>query len=163
MTLKGHRQYIESISYFPDGQRMISGSHDKTARQWDLKAGKEIEEARDVCEREVWVVAVSKDGRWVITGGGERNGVELKVCEVETGIVKKIQGHSNVITCIDISVDNTLLASGSWDTTARIWNLQTGELVAGPFESIGVVGSVRFSTDSKKLAVKSGEPICLDV
>jgi WD40 repeat protein len=45
---------------------------------------------------------------------------ELKACEVETGIMKKLQGHSERITCIDISVDNTLLASGSCDSTARI-------------------------------------------
>jgi WD40 repeat protein len=54
MTLKGHGAWIGSISYFPDGQRMISGSVDKTARQWDLKEGKEIEEVRDVCEEDVW-------------------------------------------------------------------------------------------------------------
>ncbi|KAG2343608.1 hypothetical protein BDR05DRAFT_837891, partial [Suillus weaverae] len=61
-----------SIFYFPDGQRIISGSDDeKTTRQWDLQAGKEIEEARDVCEQEVHAVAVSRDGRWVITAGGD--------------------------------------------------------------------------------------------
>jgi WD40 repeat protein len=163
MTLKGHRRYIESISYFPDAQRLISGSHDKTARQWDLTAGKEIEEARDVCERHVWVVAVSKDGRWVITGGGELHSVELKVYEVETGTVKNLEGHSDIVCSIDISEDNTLLASGSFDETVRIWNLETGKLVAGPFESIQWVGAVRFSTDSKKLAVISFWGMCLEV
>jgi WD40 repeat protein len=112
MTLKGHGSWIRSISYFPDGQRMISGSFDKTARQWDLKASKEIEEARDVCEK-VWAMAVSRDGRWVVTASGEDDDTELKVCEVETGIVKKLQGHLERINCIDISEDNTLLASGS--------------------------------------------------
>jgi WD40 repeat protein len=166
MTLKGHGRYIDSISYFPNGQRMISGSHDKTARQWDLKEGKEIEEVREVCEEEVWEVAVSRDSRWVVTGGGEWKGAvsaELKVCEVETGTIKNLRGHSRVITCIDISADNTLLASGSFDSTARIWNLETGKLVAGPFESVDWVGSVRFSTDSKQLAVELWAGKCLEV
>jgi WD40 repeat protein len=78
-------------------------------------------------------------------------------------MVKKLQGHSRSITCIDISEDNTLLASGSSDETARIWNLSTSKLVAGPFESIHWVGSVRFSTDSKKLAVKVWTGKCLEV
>jgi WD40 repeat protein len=64
MTLKGHGERIRSISYFPDGQRMISGSSDKTARQWDVKTGNESEETQNVCEEEVWAVAVSRDGRW---------------------------------------------------------------------------------------------------
>ncbi|KAG2336069.1 hypothetical protein BDR05DRAFT_971273 [Suillus weaverae] len=141
VTLKGHGLYLRSISYFPDGKRMISGSYDMTARQWDLKAGKEIKEARDVCKEEVWAVAVSRDSRWVVTGGGDHDRPELKACEVETGIVKKLRGHSQDITCVDTSADNTLLASGS--------------LVAGPFESFDLVGAARFSTDSKKLTVKS--------
>jgi len=33
--------------------------------------------------------------------------------------------------------------------------LNTGKLVAGPFECAGIVGAVRFSQDSKKLAIKS--------
>ncbi|KIK31769.1 hypothetical protein CY34DRAFT_102792 [Suillus luteus UH-Slu-Lm8-n1] len=148
ITLKGHGNFIHSMSYFPDGQRMFSGSSDKTARQWDLRMGKEIEEARGVCEESVWAVAVSRNGRWVATGG-ERG--ELQTCEVETGIVKTFKGHSQMIICVDISADNTLLASGSTDKTTRIWNLDTGKLV-GPFKSEDRVGAVRFSPDSRKLA-----------
>lgn len=143
------------MSYFPDGQRIISGSEDGTTRQWDLKTGMEIEEAQDVCGEEVWTVAVSRDGRWVVTGGGDLNRAELKVCEFETGIVRAFAGHSLRVNYVDISADSKLLASGSWDSTVRIWSLDTGELVAGPFQCLDWVGVFRFSSDSKKLAVKS--------
>jgi WD40 repeat protein len=165
-TLEGHGRLITSLSYFPDGMRMISGSVDKTTRQWDLKAGKEIEGARDVCEQEVFAVAVSQDGRWVVTGGGSLNTVgsgELKACEVETGIIKTLKGHSDMINCIDISADSTLLATGSVNETTQIWNLETGKLLAGSFKSIGPVGTVRFSPDSKKVAVELDRGTCLDV
>ncbi|KIK33196.1 hypothetical protein CY34DRAFT_100039 [Suillus luteus UH-Slu-Lm8-n1] len=155
ITLKSHGEGIGPISYFPDGQRMISGNLDKTTREWDLKAGKKIEEARSDWEGRVYVVAVSRNGRWVATGGGDRERGNLQACEVETGIVKTFNGHSRTINCVDISADNTQLASGSDDFTARIWNLDTGKLVAGPFEIGDFVGAVRFSHDSKKLAVKS--------
>ncbi|KAG2069341.1 WD40 repeat-like protein [Suillus decipiens] len=163
VTLEGHDKYIRSISYFPDGRRMISGSWDKTAWQWDLQSGKEIEEARNVCERGIWAVAVSRDGRWAITGGGGLGHGELKVSEVKTGIVKLFEGHSRGISCIEISPDSKFFVSGSWDRTTRIWSLGTGELVAGPFESIDWVGGARFSPDSKKLAVKSEAGKCLEV
>lgn len=67
-----------SIAFFPDGKRIFSGSSDKLARRWDLQSGKEIEEARDDCKEEMWVVAVSRDGRWVVTGGGAYKRPELK-------------------------------------------------------------------------------------
>ncbi|KAJ8584499.1 YVTN repeat-like/Quino protein amine dehydrogenase [Rhizopogon salebrosus TDB-379] len=170
MTLVGHERsfyYMDgerketpwgpAIAYFPDGQKIISGSADKTTRLWDLQAGKEIEEARVVGEQTVDVVVVSSDGRWVVTGG--LGGVhKVKANEVKAGSVKTFEGHSPGITCIDISMDRKLLASGSWDDRIRIWSLDTGELVAGPFHSVdfpGEVGAVRFSHDSRKLAVKS--------
>ncbi|KAG2066069.1 YVTN repeat-like/Quino protein amine dehydrogenase [Suillus decipiens] len=162
-TLKGHGDNIPSIFYFPDGQRIISGSYDKTTRQWDLETGKEIEDAQVVLESWVYAVAVSRDGRWLITCGRYWHTAELTACEVETGIVKTFKGHASMINCIDISSDSTLWASGSHDETARVWNLETGKLVVGPFKSnMGWVGAVRFSKDSKKLAVKSGYGACLE-
>jgi WD40 repeat protein len=100
-----------------------------------------------------------------VTGGGDYNRAELKVCEVETGTMKKLQGHSGCITCIDISADNTLLASGSDDGTAWIWNLETGKLVADPFQSVHnfSCAAVQFSTDSKKLAVRTWMATSLEV
>jgi WD40 repeat protein len=163
MILEGHEALVRSMHYFPDGKRMISGSYDKTTRQWDMQTGQEIEKARDVCEWKVGAVAVSRDGRWVVTA--DRDGY-LKACEIETGIAKTFQGHSQWISCIDICADGTLFASGSDDQTTRIWSLKslnTGKLVAGPFESPDWVGSVRFSRDSKKLAVHSDAGRCLEV
>ncbi|KAG2742276.1 tricorn protease domain 2-containing protein [Suillus brevipes Sb2] len=158
MTLEGHEpwssspddqpeSYVSYISYFPDSKQMISGSYDKTIRRWDLRKGKEIEKDREVSEY-VGAVGVSRDGRWVVIAG---NGI--KVSEVETGIVRTFDEGNWFIFCIDISADSTLLAVASY-SDARIWNLDTGELVAGPFD-IGdyFPRAVRLSGDSCKLAV----------
>ncbi|OJA15167.1 hypothetical protein AZE42_10079 [Rhizopogon vesiculosus] len=155
ITLEGHEKRIQSLSYLQDGRQMVSVCLDKTVRRWDLQANKEIEEARKVCDHGVHAVAESRDGRWAITAGGDVDHGELKVSEVEMEIVKSFEGHSKVITCIDISADDMLLASGSGDHTARLWSLDTGKLVAGPFESAAWVGAIRFSHNSKKLAVNS--------
>jgi WD40 repeat protein len=133
MTLKGHNSRIMSISYSSDGRQIISGGTDKTTRRWDLQAGKEIEDVRDVREWAVFAAAVSRDGRWVIAAGGDVGRGKLNACEVETGMVKIFQGHSRAIECIDISEDSMLLASGSRDCKVSIWSLDTGKLVAGPF------------------------------
>jgi hypothetical protein len=79
--------------------------------------------------------------------------------------VKRFEGHSRGITCIDITIDSKLLASGSRDGTARTWSLDTGELklVAGPFDIVDCAGAVRFSHDSRKLAVHSVFGSCLEV
>jgi WD40 repeat protein len=35
ITLKGHSDYVYSVSFNPDGKRIVSGSSDKTATVWD--------------------------------------------------------------------------------------------------------------------------------
>jgi WD40 repeat protein len=168
-TLDGERREFLSalvISYNPDGQQIISGCDDKITRLWDLQTGKEIKEARVVCEGEVSLVEVSWDGQWIVTAdryGGSVNGWKLKACGEQKGIMKTFKEHSGHINCIDISRDSKLLAGGSWYSTTRIWSLDTGKLVAGPFESDDRVGAVGFSQDSKKLAVNSWAGKCLEV
>ncbi|KAG2065486.1 hypothetical protein BDR04DRAFT_1161345 [Suillus decipiens] len=120
MTLKGHGDRIQFISYFPDGQRMISGCLDKTTRKWGLKTGKAIQAVRNICEKDVCEEAVSRNGRWVVTGDGDNLSDEDDGEDV------------GELKAFDISADSTLLASGSYD---KIWNLETGKLVAGPFKS----------------------------
>ncbi|KAG1814009.1 WD40-repeat-containing domain protein [Suillus subaureus] len=121
------------MSYFLDGNQMISGSGNKTARRWNLREGKDIKEAREVCKNRIEVVGVSRDGRRVIAAA------------------------DNLIECIDVSPDSTLLAGVLVDSV-RIWHLDTGELVAGPFEcgDDGIRQSaLRFSEDCRKLALLS--------
>jgi len=176
----GYRDYnsISCISYLPDGKQMISGSRDKTIRRWDLQEGKEIEEAREVLGNSLEAVEVSRDGRWVVTAGWE-----VKVSEVETGIVRTFHEGDEWIICIDISVDSTLLAVASFHCQAWIWRLDTGELVAGPlrfgftfdeevlrvsedFRKLAVVsnwGRIRLSEDCRKLAVLLNHGRCLQM
>jgi WD40 repeat protein len=106
----------------------------------------------------VLAVVVSRDGRWVVIAGKK----DIKVSEVKTGIVRTFH-EDDWIYCIDISADSTLLACMSVDGV-QVWNLDTGELVAGPFD----IGQYirprvpRFSEDSRKLAVLSfvSEELC---
>jgi WD40 repeat protein len=91
---------------------------------------------------------------------------QLKACEVKTGIVRILNKDHLLLgglVCIDISADNTLLLSLT-SGTARTWNLDTGDFVAGPLSSgASRVSAVRFSQDSKKLAVVSIHGNCLEV
>jgi WD40 repeat protein len=169
MTLKGHEREVSSMCYFPDNEQMVSaGSSDWTARQWNLQTGKEIKDARKLLGRYVNAVAVSRDGRWVIISSGDlssRGPGKLNAWEVVTGIVKTFDSDSRAITCIDISVDNTLLAGGTTVQGTMIWDIDTGKLVAGPFKnsSHSSERAVRFSQDSRKLAVKSAHLEVWDV
>ena len=38
LTLKGHSGYVFSVSFSPDGKRIVSGSYDKTLKVWDISS-----------------------------------------------------------------------------------------------------------------------------
>ncbi|KDQ50901.1 hypothetical protein JAAARDRAFT_141209, partial [Jaapia argillacea MUCL 33604] len=64
-----------------------------------------------------------------------------------------IEGHSNIVSSVAFSPDGKHIALGSWDKTARVWDVKSGELVAGPFEGhSSSVTSVAFSADDKHIA-----------
>src|SRR5262249_25535854 len=41
-SLKGHTEEVTSVAYSPDGQRLATGSRDRTVKIWDARTGQEL-------------------------------------------------------------------------------------------------------------------------
>ncbi|WP_052334329.1 WD40 domain-containing protein [Kamptonema formosum] len=63
-----------------------------------------------------------------------------------------ISGHSDIIRTVAISPDGKTLATGSFDKTVKLWNLDTGELIDTIAGHSNPIRSVAFSPDGKTLA-----------
>ena len=46
---------------------------------------------------------------------------------------RPIEGHSDCVYSVSFSPDGSRIASGSVDSTVRIWHSETGKVVGGPF------------------------------
>jgi WD40 repeat protein len=55
------------VAFSPDGQRILTGSDDRTAKLWEAGTGQEVLTLREHTEM-VWSVAFSPDGQRVATG-----------------------------------------------------------------------------------------------
>jgi hypothetical protein len=60
------------VAYSPDGQTVLTGSHDNTARLWDAKTGKPLHEPL-LHQDLVVAVAYSPDGQTVLTGSEDKS------------------------------------------------------------------------------------------
>ena len=58
---------------------------------------------------------------------------------------------------MDISPDGKYLATGSVDTTARLWDLATGETIRTFSGHTGAIDGISFSPDGKTLVTGSGD------
>jgi len=129
---------------------MITGSHDKTVRLWDLETGvvlKKMGGHRGGVHR----LTVSPDGQFIASGDKEGN---VFIWNEKTGewLSQRIEAHSDCVTSLDFSPDGTVLATCSHDVT-KLWNTKTWQQQGDEINLSGVgVGCVRYSPSGELLA-----------
>lgn len=72
-TLKGHSDFVLSVEYSRDGNRLFSSAGDGTIRIWDVLARKELLTLRGHAGW-VWCTALSKEGMLASTSGTAESG-----------------------------------------------------------------------------------------
>ena len=118
---------------------MLSGGDEGVIRRWRVDDGQELGEPIRFVGAEINAAAVSPDGKWLVAGlrrwclnAGKSN---VRVWDAQTHAkVLDIEGHTNTVLAVDVSPDSTKLAMGSYDKTAYIWNIATGEQLVGPLK-----------------------------
>ncbi len=76
-TLTGHKPYVRSVSFSPDGTLLASGSDDDTIRLWDVATGEEIRTLTGHTSV-VTSVSFSPDGT-LLASGSRDNTIKLRV------------------------------------------------------------------------------------
>jgi WD40 repeat protein len=137
-TFEDHGDRVVAVAVFRD-ERMVTGSYDGMLRLWDLKTGIMLKKMEGHRSR-VRALAVSPNGKWIASG--DESG-ELIAWYGQTGEpfnqgIKK--PHDGWIFSLDFSLNSGMLASGSSDTTTKLWSTSTWQ---EPLYSLSCGGNVR--------------------
>ena len=152
--LEGHVAAVHTVVYSPNSKILMSASHDKTVKLWNVEDGKHILSLGDH-NNLIDVVAYSPDGKTLASGSPDKT---VKLWDAADGkVIHTMEDHIERIIAIAYSPDGKTLASGSADHTIKLWNVADGSLIASLESHSDGVNAVAFSPNGKTLASASDD------
>jgi WD40 repeat protein len=146
LAFRGHRARVMSLATTSDGNLVLSGSFDKTARLWDVATGLAIR-TLPAPDSPVWGVALTGDGSTALSA--HENGT-LTLWETRSGRrLRDLSGHNDIVTAAAFSPDAGTALSASSDKTLKLWNLATANVLRTFIGHSDKVRAVAFSADGR--------------
>jgi len=165
-TLKGRFKSVSSVSFSPDGQRIVSGSSDKTVKVWTSGTGR-LKLTMKGYPGPIENVSFNLEGRRIISVSGGRT---LNLSHHTTGLqgyltrtmtpeyLQALEGHLLTVTSVSFSPDRKRIVSGSQDKTIKIWDCETGQELLTLKGHTSRVDGVAFSPDGERIVSGAAVP-----
>ncbi|QLL33821.1 hypothetical protein HG536_0F01460 [Torulaspora globosa] len=166
-TFDSHVDEITALSF--DSAYLVSGSQDRTVRQWDLSSGKCLQtidlsfagrlsqnnsasSSSMLTPTDISPIIGALQCFDAALATGTKDGM-VRLWDLRSGkVIRTLEGHTDAITALKF--DSRNLITGSLDRSVRIWDLRTGTL-ADAFAYESPVLSLDF--DSQSIVVANRE------
>ncbi|GAA0949539.1 hypothetical protein GCM10009560_67880 [Nonomuraea longicatena] len=120
-ALSGHAGEVGAVTFSPSGDRLATGSTDKTVRVWEVATGRQVTFAGHTDM--VFSVAFSPSGAHLASAGYDRT---VRIWDTATGRpVGEPLRHPDVVFSVAFSPSGRSLATAGYDGKIRIWDLAT--------------------------------------
>ncbi|KAG0288350.1 hypothetical protein BGZ96_007854 [Linnemannia gamsii] len=165
MGQHGHNELVMAVAYLPTGQSILSGSKDKTIRQWDALTGA-AGSTHVLSAGVIFSVAISPNFEQTAVAP---SGATILLRDFPSNEHERVlEGHSMNVLGLTYSPCGRWIASSSDDKTVRLWDMHNGgqgydlhvmnaEVDDEPSSSYINVFALAFSPTGFELAVGDAE------
>ncbi len=123
----GHTTAVNAVGFSVDDKLIASGSSDGSVRLWETGSGLLKKMITLPSDRYTQLKAgincldFSPDGKSLATGGDD---TDVRLWSIDDGqILRRFEGHRDVVRTVRFSPNGKWLVSAGHDTTIRLWNL----------------------------------------
>lgn len=154
ITTLEHTSGIDGLGWSNDGKYLAAGTEAGDLVIWERSTWKIL--ARENCGSTINSIDFSSSDSHVIVAGNIQtplpdgsthySGFASSFSFPELELYQEYRGHEASVKSIRISPNDSLVATGSFDTTACLWNFHTGELIM-EFRESHRIEAVEFTKD----------------
>jgi periodic tryptophan protein 2 len=151
VTFTEHVAPVTGVKFVGKGnaKALLSCSLDGSVRAHDLLRYRNFKTLTAATPVQFTCLAADASGEIVCAGAMDP--FQIYVWALQTGTLLDIlSGHEGPIACLDFSQNSSVLASGSWDGTLKLWDVYKNECM-DTFEHGCDVLSVCFRSDGKEV------------
>lgn len=152
-----HEDWVFQGVFGVDGKRLVTVGRDRAAKLTDVSTGRFIENVNLLKDSLMAIVRHPKRD-WVAIGGAERipylyrmdRPRAMRIADDST-LIRKFDRQDGPITALALSSDGSKLAVGAEAGDVRIFNAETGDLIARCSGHQGGIFALQFSPDGSSL------------
>lgn len=162
-TIEGHQNEITSLMFDETGRRLVSSCHDGVVRifEWESKTDDSDSKINYTLKREINAhpsginkLDLSLNGTVIACCGKDK---VASIWNADTGeLIMNLAGHKRDVLGVAVSPAGDLVATGSSDDTAIVWNLKGEQIVTWRGHD-GPINEICFTGDGDQIVTASDD------